>query len=128
MGFFDNPGAHGGNSKEDMEGLDDLMESMKEEIETGEVSEAKEFIPDTENAALKLLGYTFKESGKSYFLVKPLQSYTLIGRQVKEEENIIKFELLTADEEAIIIPKLEGIYKEELEANGLGFSSNGLIV
>ena len=74
MGFFDNPGAHGGKSKEDMEGLDDLMESMKEEIETGEVSEAKEFIPDTENAALKLLGYTFKESGKSYFLVKPLQS------------------------------------------------------
>jgi hypothetical protein len=74
MGFFDNPGAHGGNSKEDMEGLDDLMESMKEEIETGEIPEAKEFIPDTENAALKLLGYTFKESGKSYFLVKPLQS------------------------------------------------------
>ncbi|MGK3736177.1 MAG: hypothetical protein ACI90V_003019 [Bacillariaceae sp.] len=53
---------------------------------------------------------------------------TLIGRQVKEEENIIKFELLTADEEQIIIPKLEVLYKEELEANGLGFSSNGLIV
>jgi hypothetical protein len=53
---------------------------------------------------------------------------TLIGRQVKEEENIIKFELLTADEEQIIIPKLEGLYKEELEANGLGLSSNGLIV
>jgi hypothetical protein len=72
MGLFDVPGAEG-TSKEDMEGLEELMQSMAKDIETGEVSEANEFIPDTENAALKLLGYTFRESGKSYFLVKPLQ-------------------------------------------------------
>merc|ERR1719343_1010095 len=60
------------------------MQSMTKEIETGEVSEANKFIPDTENAALKLLGYTFRESAKSYFLVKPLQPYTLVGRHIKE--------------------------------------------
>jgi len=73
MGFFDVPGAEG-TTKEDMEGLEELMKSMENDIETGEVSEANDFIPDTENAALKLLGYTFRDSGKSYFLVKPLQS------------------------------------------------------
>ena len=72
MGLFDAPRAEG-NSKEDIEGLEELMQSMAKDIETGEVSEANEFIPDTDNAALKLLGYTFRESGKSYFLVKPLQ-------------------------------------------------------
>jgi hypothetical protein len=72
MGLFDGPRAEG-NSKEDIEGLEELMQSMAKDIETGEVSEANEFIPDTDNAALKLLGYTFRESGKSYFLVKPLQ-------------------------------------------------------
>jgi len=123
MGLFDVPGVEG-TSKEDTEGLEELMQSMAKDIETGEVSEANEFIPDTDNAALKLLGYTFQESGKSYFLVKPLQPYTLIGRHVKDEEDIIRFELLTPEEDKVIIPKLEEMCREDLEANGLNFSSS----
>merc|ERR1712224_63842 len=97
------------------------MDSMVNDMDKGEVSEAEEFIPDMENAALKLLGYTFTESKKSYFLVKPLQPYTLIGRHVKDDEDIIRFELLDPKEEEIIIPKLEGICQEEMLANGLAF-------
>lgn len=72
MGLFDVPGA-GGTGNKDIEGMEELIQSMTKDIETGEVSEANEFVPDTDNTALKLLGYTFRESGKSYFLVKPLQ-------------------------------------------------------
>lgn len=72
MDLFDVPEIDGTTEK-DREDIENLVESMAQDIETGEVSEANEFIPDTDNAALKLLGYTFRESGKSYFLVKPLQ-------------------------------------------------------
>jgi len=121
MGLFDVPGVESMKT-EDVEGLDELMKSMEKDIETGEVSEANDFVLQTESAALKLLGYTFRESGKSYFLVKPLQPYTLIGRHVEDEKDIIRFELLTPDEEKIIIPKLEGICQEDLKANGLTIS------
>ncbi len=72
MDLFDVPDIDG-TSEKDKETLEELVESISQDIATGEVSEASKFIPNTENAALKLLGYTFRESGKSYFLVKPLQ-------------------------------------------------------
>lgn len=122
MDLFDVPDIDG-TSEKDKETLEDLVESMSQDIETGEVSEANKFIPNTESAALKLLGYTFRESGKSYFLVKPLQPYTLVGRHVKDEDDIIRFELLTPEEDKIIIPKLEEMCREDLEANGLNFPS-----
>ena len=123
MDLFDVPDVDG-TAEVDSKALDDLMKSMEKDIETGEVSDANEFIPDTENAALKLLGYTFQESGKSYFLVKPLQPYTLVGRHVKDDEDIIRFELLTPEEESVIVPKLEEMCQEDMEANGLAFSSS----
>jgi len=123
MDLFDVPDVDGTTSK-DKEVLDDLMQSMTKDIEMGEVSEANEFIPNTDNAALKLLGYTFRESGKSYFLVKPLQPYTLVGRHVKDEEDIIRFDLLTPEEESVIVPKLEQMCQEDLQANGLTFESS----
>jgi len=45
----------------------------------------------------------------------------LIGRHVKDDEDIIRFELLDPKEEEIIIPKLEGICQKEMLANGLAF-------
>ena len=123
MDLFDVPEVDG-TAEVDSKALNDLMKSMEKDIETGEVSDANEFIPDTENAALKLLGYTFQESGKSYFLVKPLQPYTLVGRHVKDDEDIIRFELLTPEEESVIVPKLEEMCQEDMEANGLAFSSS----
>eukprot|EP00535_Pseudo-nitzschia_heimii_P007136 CAMPEP_0197174318 /NCGR_PEP_ID=MMETSP1423-20130617/891_1 /TAXON_ID=476441 /ORGANISM="Pseudo-nitzschia heimii, Strain UNC1101" /LENGTH=425 /DNA_ID=CAMNT_0042623233 /DNA_START=83 /DNA_END=1360 /DNA_ORIENTATION=+ len=123
MGLFDVPMVEGDDNK-DAAGFDELMQSIAKDIETGEVSEANEFIPDTDNAALKLLGYTFRESGKSYFLVKPLKPYTLIGRHVQDEQDMIRFELLTPEEDKVIIPKLEEICQEDLKANGLNFPSS----
>jgi len=122
MDLFDVPEIDGTTEK-DRDDIEKLVDSMTQDIERGEVSEANEFIPDTDNAALKLLGYTFRESGKSYFLVKPLQPYTLIGRHVKEDEDIIRFELLTPEEDKVIIPKLEEMCREDLQANGLTFPS-----
>lgn len=72
MGFFDVPGVEG-ITEDDTSSIEGLLKSMEKDIEYGEISEAKEFIPDTDNSALKLLGYTFRDSGKSYFLVKPLK-------------------------------------------------------
>jgi len=125
MGYFNVPGAEGA-AADDAQGLEELMESVTNDIETGEVKEAKEFIPDTENAALKLLGYTFRDSGKSYFLVKPLQPYTLVGRHAKDEEDMIRFDLLSPEEENIIIPKLESMCQEDLKANGLSLNSSSV--
>eukprot|EP00536_Pseudo-nitzschia_multiseries_P011822 jgi/Psemu1/30152/gm1.30152_g len=166
MEYFNVPGAEG-TSVEDAQGLEELMESMANDIETGEVTDAKEFIPDTENAALKLLGYTFRDSGKSYFLVKPLQPCnlrrnlqvtdmhvfdvvlikplrhyhciwltvsfffsaildTLVGRHAKDEEDMIRFDLLTPEEENAIIPKLESLCQEDLKASGLSLTSSNV--
>ncbi|VEU37440.1 unnamed protein product [Pseudo-nitzschia multistriata] len=123
--FFSVPGADGtfeGGTK----GLDELMKGIENDVKAGEVKEANEFIPDTENAALKLLGYTFKDSGKSYFLVKPLQPYTLVGRHAKDEEDMIRFDLLSPEEEKLIIPKLESMCQEDLKANGLNLDSSNV--
>ena len=74
MKYFDVPGARQTTSDGiDTEGLEEIMQNLVTELETDEVAGARDFIADTENAALKLLGYTVKESGKSYFLVKPLK-------------------------------------------------------
>lgn len=48
---------------------------------------------------------------------------TLVGRHVQDEEDIIRFELLTPEEESVIVPKLEEMCQEDLEANGLTFPS-----
>ena len=37
---------------------------------------------------------------------------------------MIRFELLTSEEEKVIIPKLEEMCQEDLEANGLNFASS----
>ncbi len=42
---------------------------------------------------------------------------------MQDEEDIIRFELLTPEEESVIVPKLEEMCQEDLEANGLTFPS-----
>jgi hypothetical protein len=99
--------------------LEELTQSILKDLEMDSVSGADEFKPNLEYAALKILGYTFTDTGKSYFLVKPLKPITLVGRHMKEEKDCIRFQLLSPEEEKVIIPKLEKICQEELEANGL---------
>ena len=55
---------------------------------------------------------------------KRLSKDTLIGRHVKDEKDMIRFELLTPEEDKVVIPKLEEICQEDLKANGLSFPSS----
>jgi hypothetical protein len=105
-----------------LDGLEELVQSITTDLDLGVVSGADKFKPNLEFAALKILGYTFTDTGKSYFLVKPLKPITLVGRHMKEEKDCIRFQLLTPEEEKVIIPKLEKMCQEELEANGLTFT------
>jgi len=111
-----------GIKKDDLDGMENLVKSLENDLKVG-VPDAKKFTAKMEDASLKLLGYTFPKSGKSYFLVKPLKPVTLIGRQMKEVEDSICFELLTPEEEQIIIPKIESMCEEEMKSNGLTFES-----
>jgi len=52
---------------------------------------------------------------------------TLVGRHIKDEEDILRFDLLTPEEETVILPKLEKLCREDLEANGLDFSSKDVL-
>ncbi|KAG7344276.1 hypothetical protein IV203_022284 [Nitzschia inconspicua] len=106
---------------DDPESLDELFKSFSNDLKQNEVSGANKFKPKLENAALKILGYTFKDSGQSYFLVKPFQPVTLVGRHMKDEKDSIRFQLLTPEEEKVLIPKLEKICEAELKAKGLTF-------
>jgi hypothetical protein len=117
--FFENPGV--GSQKDDLKGLEELAKTMSKDLELGGVEGAEDFTPDLDNAALKLLGYTFTESGKSYFLVKPFQPIVLVGRHLKDETDCIRFELLTPEEEKLIIPKLEALCENDMKAKGLSF-------
>ena len=51
---------------------------------------------------------------KSYSLVKLLQPYVLIGKYAGDEKEGIRFELLTHEEERVVIPKLEELCQEDL--------------
>jgi len=72
MDLFDVPG-FSGTDEVDKQALEELSQSIAKDLKTGVVSGENTVTPDIDSAALKLLGYTFRDSGKSYFLVKPLQ-------------------------------------------------------
>jgi hypothetical protein len=122
--YFEVPKVLSDDADNNLDGLEELLQSISTDLELGVVSGADEFKPNLEYAALKILGYTFTDTGKSYFLVKPLKPITLVGRHMKEEKDCIRFQLLTPDEEKVIIPKLEKMCQEELEANGLTVTSD----
>ena len=53
-------------------------------------------------------------------------SDTLVGRHAKDEEDMIRFDLLSPEEEKLIIPKLESMCQEDLKANGLNLDSSNV--
>jgi hypothetical protein len=119
--FFDIPGL--GTQKDDLVGLEAMMQSIADDVENengGVEQAAKEFQPNTDGVSLKLIGFNFADgSGKSYSLVKLLQPYVLIGKYIEDEQDDIRFELLTPEEEKVLIPKLEDLCQEDLQAAGL---------
>eukprot|EP00980_Cylindrotheca_fusiformis_P006786 scaffold1417_cov113-Cylindrotheca_fusiformis.AAC.4 len=89
------------------------------------LEEAKSFHPDTDGVALKLIAFEFKDKSKSYQLVKLLQPYPLVGKQILEEaDKGVRFELLTPDEEKVLIPKLEEYCRDDLTEAGMSLIPN----
>jgi hypothetical protein len=120
--FFDVPKI--GKDNMDGDSMEDLLNSISTDLKENKVSGAEDFQRTYDSAALKILGYTFKDSGKSYYLVKPLKPYTLVGRHMKEVKDAIRFQLLTPEEEKVLVPKLEKICETELKAQGLDLSKD----
>ena len=80
-----------------------------------------------EGVGVKLVGFQVNnndEKNKSkdppsfYSLVKPVKPLTVVGRLNTEGREAI-FELLTPEEEALVVPRLEKVCKEDMEAQGL---------
>jgi hypothetical protein len=102
----------------DIDSLDDLVAEQEKVVE-----EARSFHPDTDGVALKLIGFEFADRSKSYQLVKLLQPYPLVGKRIIEDaEQGVRFELLTADEEKVLIPRLEELCREDLTKAGLSLT------
>jgi hypothetical protein len=125
--MFEVPGAHPG----DVTGLEELLKTIPDDLEgAGFVEEAKQFQPDTDGMALKLIAYNFGDGSKKYSLVKLLQPYVLVGKYIPgddgadDEDHIgMQFELLTPDEEKVLVPRLEELCQKDLKEKGLTFQT-----
>jgi hypothetical protein len=116
--LFNVPGL--GDQADDMQGLEAMLKEMVVEEQQDVVQEAQAFETETEGMALRLIGFNFGDGSKAYSLVKLLQPYTLVGKYIDDgDKEEIKFELLTAEEEKLIIPKLEELCRQDLETAGL---------
>ena len=80
-----------------------------------------------QGVGVKLVGFQVNnndEKDKSttppsfYSLVKPIKPLTVVGRLKREGRETV-FELLTPEEEVLIVPRLEQVCKEDMEAQGL---------
>jgi len=117
MELFDVPGL--GERKDDTEGLEELLRSLVEGKDPEEMfGGLGENLLDHPGAALKLVSYHFK-NGKTYSLVQLLKPYTLVGRLNGDVKDSIQFELLSREEEKVVIPKLEQVCEEDLKRAGL---------
>jgi hypothetical protein len=118
--LFEVPGL--GDRSDDVEGLEELFKSLL--TPEKDFDEAKEALGanslDHEGVALKLVSYVFA-GGKTYSLVKLLKPYALIGKYIPDDKDA-RFELLTQVEEKLILPRLEEVCKQDLEAAGLSLA------
>jgi hypothetical protein len=108
--LFDIPGL--GDQADDMQGLEAMLKGTVEAEEQGVDQEAQAFESNTEGMALRLIGFNFGVGSKAYSRVKLLQLDD-------GDQELIKFELLTAQEEKLIIPKVEELCRQDLETAGL---------
>lgn len=118
--LFNVPGL--GDQADDVEGIQTMFQEMMREQEEGSVSESfTELGEDLEHegVALKLIGFNFRGDGKSYSLVKLLKPFTIVGKYVEGDKEDLKFDLLTTEEEKLLIPRLEQVCKADLEQAGL---------
>jgi len=119
LDLFNIPGL--GNQQDDVDGLEKMLQEL---TSSKDISESESFTKlgedlEHEGVALKLFGFNFRD-GKSYSLVKLLKPFTIVGKYVDNtDKDDLRFDLLTPQEEAIVIPRLEQICKADLEQSGL---------
>jgi hypothetical protein len=115
MSLFDIPGL--GTNEDDVEGMENMVKSILDtEAQMKELAELDG--PNFEHeGALKLVSYIVPD-GKSYSLVQLLKPYVLVGKLI-ESEGDTHFELISADEAPIIVPRLEEICRKEFQKAGV---------
>jgi len=102
----------------------DFGETLEDETKKVK-KEALSFHPDSDGVALKLIALEFGDRSQSFQLVKLLQPFPLVGKKIEESaENGVRFELLTQQEEEILIPKLQATCQEDLQNAGLSFEKD----
>mmetsp|Transcript_9752 Transcript_9752/g.14971 ORF Transcript_9752/g.14971 Transcript_9752/m.14971 type:complete len:382 (+) Transcript_9752:68-1213(+) len=109
-----------GTQEDDTEGVQKMLENMFTE-DPSEAFDALGRDRSKDGVALKLVGFNFKD-GKSYSLVQMLTPCTLVAKQISEEDDDdMRFELLTPEEDKIVLPRLETLCEKELKEAGLTF-------
>jgi len=118
LDLFNVPGL--GDQADDIQGMEAILQEMLKEQEEGVAPSFTELGEDLEHegVALKLIGFNFR-NGKSYSLVKLLKPFTIVGKYVEGDKDDLRFDLLTPDEEKLVIPRLEQVCQQDLEDAGL---------
>jgi hypothetical protein len=127
--LFNIPGM--GDQQDDGEGIKELLESLLDSPQAQE-EQFQKLDPtglNGQSAAIKLFSYIMPESGKAYSLVSLLQPFVLVAKRVSlqlsgadSEEYAsasVRFELLSPQEEGLLIPRLERVCQDDLERAGL---------
>jgi hypothetical protein len=115
--LFNVPGM--GTSEDDTAGLEELFGSLLDspEEQLAELEKTKGQDLSHQGMALKLVSYQLPDK-KSYSLVKLLQPYALIGKYVQEDDDV-RFELLSIAEAKLVVPRLEKLCQDDLKEAGL---------
>lgn len=118
MALFNIPGL--GDNEDDPAAMQELFDTLLDSPED-QLTDLQKMGDDVshQGVALKLVSYKFPDN-KAYSLVQLLQPYALIGKYVAADDDI-RFELLTAAEAKLVVPRLEKVCREDLEKAGLQF-------
>jgi hypothetical protein len=116
MSLFNVPGL--GDNEDDPAAMQELFDTLLDSPEE-QLTDLQNMGDDVshQGVALKLVSYKFPDK-KAYSLVQLLQPYALIGKYVAADDDI-RFELLTAAEAKLVVPRLENVCREDLEKAGL---------
>lgn len=115
----------------ELEGLFDMQTDDDDEpLDPADLEEAFRKLGEDlqhDGVGLKIVGFqvnnnedkTKPPNPSFYSLVKPLKPLTVVGRLRQEDGQQTIFELLTPEEETLIVPRLEQVCKEDMEARGI---------
>jgi hypothetical protein len=120
--LFDVPGL--GEQGNNVQGIQEMLQGLFDPDQTSPFESIGQDL-EHEGVALKLVGFHFNDDDKSYTLVTLLKPFIIVGKYNNsggDERQDLKFELLTLQEEKLVIPRLEQICQKNLEEAGLSFS------